>query len=313
MTIVEQQVGVDVSKGHLDISIGGEKAFRIPNTVLAVKQLAKRLAAGSVVHLESSGGYERVAQRVLAEAGIEVRIHNPRKVRRLADARSTTAKTDAIDAKHLAESGHLLTATQEKSAERQALCDISRTVTALKSDISKHKKRLGMPGIDECSRKALLKTVRFLEKQVEELQRDFLKKTAASAFALRYELAKSVPGVGPETARVLVSELPDDLSQLDRRRVASYAGVAPIDRSSGKFKGTSHTGRGNSHLKQALYMPALSVVRTHAWAKALYERQRALGKHFLVAIVAVMRRLICLVLAVLKRETPWKENLVQPH
>lgn len=313
MTIVEQQVGIDVSKDHLDISIGGEKAFRIPNTVQAVRQLLQRLARGSVVHLESSGGYERASQRVLTEAGIEVRIHNPRKVRRLADARSTTAKTDAIDAKHLAESGHLLTATQQKSAERQALCDISRTVTALKSDISKHKKRLGMPGIDECSRKALLKTVRFLEKQVAQLQRDFVSKTAASTFARRYEVARSIPGVGPELARVLVSELPDDLSELDRRRIASYAGVAPIDRSSGKFKGTSHTGCGNAHLKQALYMPALTVVRTHAWAKTLYESQRAKGKHFLVAIVAVMRRLICLVLAVLKRETPWQENLAQIH
>jgi transposase len=281
--------------------------------VQAVRQLPQRLGTKAIVHLESSGGYERVAQRVLAEAGIEVRIHNPRKVRRLADARSTTAKTDAIDAKHLAKSGHLLTATQLKSAERQALCDISRTITALKSDISKHKKRLGMPGIDECSRKALLKTVRFLEKQVAQLQKDFVARTKTSTFARRYELAKSVPGVGPELARVLVSELPDDLSELDRRRVASYAGVAPIDRSSGKFKGTSHTGRGNTHLKQALYMPALSVVNSHAWAKDLFERQRALGKHFLVAIIAVMRRLLCHILAVLKRESPWKENLVQIH
>lgn len=176
----------------------------------------------------------------------------------------------------------LLVATQVKSAERQALCDISRTITILKDDISKHKKRLGMPGIDACSRRALQKTVRFLERQVVQLQKDFIEKTASGSYARRYELAKSVPGVGPELARVLVSELPDDLSDLDRRRVASYAGVAPIDRSSGKFKGTSHTGRGNAHLKRALYMPALSILTSQAWAKEFYERQRLLGKHFLL-------------------------------
>ncbi len=122
----------------------------------------------------------------------------------------------------------------------------------------------------------------------------------------------SVPGVGPVTACAVVAELPDDLSGVSTAQAAAYAGLAPLDDSSGKRDGPKTVGRGNARLKAALYMPALGLVRRPGWARDLYTRLKDKGRRHQAAIVAVMRKLLTRVVAVLKRGTPWQENTTAP-
>src|SRR5436190_23315393 len=102
MDIVTPQVGIDVSKDWLDVSIGGGSVFRVRNDSSGCLALVERLCLPCVVHLEASGGYERLASRILGASGIEVRVHDPLKVRRLFQAAGPNAKTDSLDARSLA-------------------------------------------------------------------------------------------------------------------------------------------------------------------------------------------------------------------
>lgn len=306
MNIVVNQVGVDVSMGHLDFSINGGKPWRVPNDLAGVNLAISRIPLECVVHMESTGGYERLLRRELTKAGFEVRTHNPRKVRRLADARGVTAKTDALDARHLADSGSLLKPGAPKSAEREACCDISRAIAAIKDDIADHKKRLRMPELNIAAQQAYKSVILHLEKTVKQLEKEFVRALTETSMNQRYKIALSVRGVGPALARVAICELPEDLSWVNRRTSASFAGLAPINNDSGKFEGRAQIGRGNVHLKAALYMPAMALVSRPGWARDHYSRLRAAGRCHQQAAVAIMRRLLVLLVAVLKRGTPWE-------
>lgn len=312
MKSVSVEVGIDVSKEHLDVVIPGSKCFRVANTEAGLESLRNRLSPGSVVHLESSGGYERLAQRWLKQRGFSVRTHCPIKVRRMAQAKGLHSKTDALDAKHLADVGRELTPQEPKSTQREGLCDLSRTISSLKDAIADFKKRAGTPELDVEARNVIEETIRFIETQVQSLEKRFAERVKETELAQRYVLALSVPGVGPCLARTAVCELPENLDRFTPAQLTSYAGVAPRDCQSGKRKPVARVGFGNSKLKTALYMPAMSCVKTQLWARELYHRLKAKGQHHLQAAVAVMRRLLLRLIAVLKRGSAWKAEPISP-
>ncbi len=303
--MIVSRIGIDVSKAHLDVSIDQGKVFRTPNTDEGFRQLLQKLPAESHVHLESSGGYERRVRRALRQAGHNVSTHDPLKVRRIAQAGPRRGKTDALDARLLSRAGSLLPAQPEKSPEREALCDLSRAIDSLKDDVAKLKVQSKAPELDPVVQEAYARVIRSTGLEIEKLEQEFKRRVKTSGQAERYKLALSVPGVGPSLARVAVSELPEELGTT--AQTASYAGVAPLDRQSGQTRQPSRIGRGNSRLKAALYMPALSCVRRFDWAKDHYARLRARGRTHQQAMVAVMRRLLVRLAAVLKRGSPWQD------
>jgi len=305
MSIVASQVGIDVSLDWLDVSIDSGKAFRKPNTADGVRSLIQRLPAGSVIHLESSGGYERIPRSLLRKAGFEVRTHDPLKVKRQAQVEGRRGKTDALDARHLSNSGNLLKAQPEKSEARESLCDLSRTIQELKKAATQMTGRAARPGLATHAKNALKAAAAGLSLQAAKLEKEFVKMVKASPLADRYRLALSVQGVGPCLARVATSELPDRVHESTNAQLSSYAGIAPIDDNSGKKKAKARIRPGNAKLKAALYMPAMACVSRYEWAKDLYGRLRAKGRTHQQAIVAVMRRLLIRILDVVKRETPW--------
>jgi transposase len=302
------EVGIDVSKDFLDVCIDGGRPFRVPNTPEGCNALAERLPSGATVHLESSGGYERVPRRLLGAAGFQVRTHDPLKVRRMAQAKGQRGKTDALDARHLSGEGRSLTSQPEKSPEREALCDISRTIGELKATAAQLKTRAGLPALEDCARGALLRSADAIGLQVRILEKEYLGRVKASTLRQRHSLALTVPGVGPCLARVVSCELPESIEPFTDAQLTSYAGVAPIDDQSGKKKAPARIGRGNSRIKGALYMPALCCIRRQEWAKDLYARLRARGRVHQQAVVAVMRRLLLRILDVIRRGTPWVDK-----
>jgi transposase len=306
MHIVSNEVGIDVCKDWLDVSLEGARTFRASNTLAGIDQLEGRIPSGSVIHMESSGGYERLAHRELRSRGHLVRVHNPRKVRRLADVRGLSAKTDDLDARHLSTCGKVLPVRPDKSSQRESLCDISRAIQTLKADSSAYKKRIQTPELEPAVVGVYKELVKALELEIRELEKTFVQRVKGSSLKTKYAHALSVPGIGPVAARVLVSELHEELSGIGSRQVCSYAGLAPMDEASGKTIRASRLRKGNSHLKAAMYMPALTAIAKHQWAKDLYAGLRAKGRNHEQAIVPVMRRMLVRVVVVLKRGSPWQ-------
>lgn len=302
------QVGIDVSQNVLDVSIAGAAVFQIANQKGAIEKLAGRLPHPCEAHLEASGGYDRLVRRKLAGCGIPVHRHNPRKIRRYADVVSVSAKTDAIDARLLARVGAVITASPAKSEFREDLCDISRTISTFKRDRSDYKKRLKTPELCEYAAASIKAIIASLDEQIKKLEAAYVKLVRQSPLAERYRLLQTVPCIGPMTARVLTCELPEDLSEFTKGQISSYAGIAPLDNSSGKRKGTSHIGHGNTHVKGCLYMPGVSAIGSLPWATELYARLMAKGRLHEQAMVAVMRRLLTHAVAVAKRGSAWEAD-----
>lgn len=307
MNIVAPEVGIDVSKMELMISVDKGKPFKTSNTLEGAIQLARVLPPGSIIHLESTGGYERVAVKTLRDFGFEVRVHNPLRARRLAQGLGQRAKTDPIDARMLSATGSLLPVGKAKSDERKDLADFSRSIDALKKTIASYKKRAKMPGLDPDAKRAYETVIAILQKEARELEKRFAKRVKNSSCRLQYGLAQSVPHIGPVAARVCICELPEDLPEQSAAKMSSYAGIAPINHSSGNYNPPAKIARGNKRLKKALYMSAVSALRQEDWAKNLYQRLLAKGKTHDQAIIPIMRKLLVRVVCVLKRGTPWQD------
>lgn len=308
MSIVTSEVGIDVHKAKHFVSIDCGKPFEVENTQEALEQLVKELPHPCVVHVEASGGYERLLVRILREAGIDIRAHNALKAHRLSQAMGSAAKTDPVDSKALSARGKMLPICEPKTPERQALTDLSRALDSIRECIADLKKRRKMPEIDASAQAVYSDTIKALCAQLKAGRKQFEIQVKASSLAKLYEVANSLPGVGPETARTCLCELPENWKTASMEQLSAYAGLAPIDDASGQRTGKSHVGHGNKRLKGAFYMPALYAIKHLLWAQELYDGLRAKGRTHLQAIVAVMRRLFIRVVAVMKRGTPWVEE-----
>jgi len=302
-------VGIDVSKARLEVCLaseGGVRRLAFFNDGPGIRELVATCPPGCAVHLEATGGYERPVRRALQASGFDVRVHNPRRTRRFADLQGVSAKTDRLDAEVLSQAGALKAPARPKSAEQEELCDLSRHVQTLKGELAGHRKRAQCFGLTNAMLANLRRLDRALAKEIARLEAQYESVVRKSSRARDYELAQTVPCVGPGLARVLSAELPEDLANWNGRQIGSLAGVAPIDDESGEKARPSRVGgNANARLKAALYMPAMVAVQRQEWAKGLYARLRAKGKVHRQAIVAVMRRLLMKVLAVLRRGSAW--------
>ncbi len=128
------------------------------------------------------------------------------------------------------------------------------------------------------------------------------------ALQAKSELLRSMTGIGPATAAALISELPE-LGQLNHKQVARLVGVAPTNRDSGTLRGKRTTGGGRALLRKALYMPTIVAIRHNGQLKAFYQRLVDSGKPKLVALIAAMRKLLVILNAIVKQQTPWRNPL----
>ena len=119
------------------------------------------------------------------------------------------------------------------------------------------------------------------------------------------DLLASVPGVGPITARTLIAELPE-LGLLDRRRIASLAGLAPFTRQSGQWRGHAKIAGGRASVRAVLFTAAMSASRHNPTLNPVYKRLLAAGKPKMVALIAVARKLLTILNAILRTKTPWQ-------
>lgn len=301
-------VGIDVAKATLDIAVrpSGER-WQVSNDDAALKTLVPRLAAGAptLIVLEATGGFERAVVAALAAAGLPVVVANPRQVRDFARATGQLAKTDAIDAQVLA-----LFAERVRPAPRplpdaaaQALDALLTRRRQLLEMLVAEKNRLGLarPPV----RKGITQHIRWLERQLGDVDAELDTLIEQSpVWRATDDLLRSVPGVGPILSRTLLGELPE-LGRLNRKQIAALVGVAPLACDSGTLRGRRMVWGGRAPVRTVLYMSALVAARCNPVIRRFYQRLRAAGKPAKVALTACMRKLLTILNAMVRTNTPW--------
>jgi transposase len=304
-------VGIDVAKRRLDVHLrpSGE-GFTINHDGEEVTALVARLATlePTLIVLEATGGMEARLAAELAAAGLPVAVVNPRQVRAFARATGRLAKTDRLDAAAIARFAEAV-----RPPVRPLPDEATRHLGAL---VARRRQLLEMLTAERNRRQAAAPALhgridahlRWLEEALAEIERDLDGAVRGSAlWRAKEELLRSVPGVGPVSARTLLAELPE-LGSLTRRQVAALVGVAPFSRDSGKMRGRRTVWGGRAALRACLYMAAVAAARGSNPAIAgFYRRLRQAGKPAKVALTACMRKLVVTLNAMLRTDTAWKQ------
>jgi transposase len=304
----KQVAGIDVSKATLDVALlPAEQQYQVTNDAAGFTELLKRLSAAGVelVVMEATGGYETAAATSLAAAGLRVAVVNPRQVRDFAKATGRLAKTDRIDARVIAAFGQAIDPEIVRLADEQALELNALLVrrTQLVAMRVQESNRLGLTRGP--MHKQIKAHIAWLNKAIDALNVDLTTRLRKSpVWRAKDELLRSLKGIGPMTSGTLMVALPE-LGQLDRRSIAALAGVAPFNRDSGTRRGRRTIWAGRARVRTLLYMAATSAIRSNPVIKAFYARLTACGKPHKVAIVACMRKMLTILNAMVRTNTPW--------
>jgi len=298
--------GIDVSKDWLDVALG-EESLRVANEAAGVSSLIERLQAMSVelVVMEATGGYETQAASAIAAAGLKLAVVNPRQVRDFAKATGRLAKNDRIDAHVIAAFGQAIEPQithlpDEQARELQGL--LVRRSQLLGMRVQESNRLALMQG---AMRKQIKSHIAWLDQAIDEVNTDLTARLRQSpVWREKDELLRSLKGIGPITSGTLMSSLPE-LGELDRRSIAALVGVAPFNRDSGAFRGRRAIWGGRAHVRHVLYMAAIAAVRSNPVIKPFYERLIARGKPHKVAMVACMRKMLTILNAMMRSNTPW--------
>jgi transposase len=304
-------IGIDVSKGHLDLHARpAGTAQRLPNHPDGITALVSwvRALAPALVVLEATGGLEHPAAVALAAAGVPVAIVNPRQARRFAEAIGRVAKTDAIDAEVLARFAEQIRPEPRPlpDADTRALAELLDRRRQLLGIQTAEQNRLGS-ATGAAVRQDIEAHLRWLAKRLEGLDEDLAGAIRASpVWRVNDDLLRSIPGFGRVVSRTLLADLPE-LGTLSREQIAALVGVAPMNRDSGRWAGRRAIVGGRSRVRAVLYMAALSARRFNPVLKAFADRLAAAGKAAKVVLVAVARKLLVIANAVVRDQQPWRD------
>lgn len=302
-------VGIDVSKDRLDVHVlPSNLAFAVARDGKGIGELSERLKTllPTAIAVEATGGFETVVAAGLSSAGLPVVVVNPAQVRAFARALGKRAKTDPIDAAVIAA---FLAATRPEvrplpDEDTRRLADLvarRRQIVEMMTAERQREKRASAK-----TRKSIARLLRALEKELAVLDRDIDDAVRGSpVWRDKEDLLKSVPGIGDVTARTMLAELPE-LGQLDRRQIAALAGLAPWTRQSGQWRGRSFIGGGRPVVRSSLFIAAMVAARHNPTLKLFHQRLIAAGKPKKVAIVAVARKLLTILNAIIRDNRPWQ-------
>jgi transposase len=303
-------VGIDVSKERLDIAVrpSGE-AFFVERNAQGLELLVSRLRelVPQIVALEATGGFETIVAAALAGAGLPVVVVNPAQIRAFARAIGRHAKTDPIDAAVIA---HFAEATKPQvrplpDEATRMLADLVTRRRQIVEMIGAERQRERRISVQHL-KKSIARLLKALEKELASLDQDIDDAVRGSpAWREKEDLLASVPGIGPVIARTLIADLPE-LGQLSRKEIAALAGLAPFTRQSGQWRGKSFIAGGRAAVRSALFMGALVAKQHNPVLKAFFERLVATGKPKMVALIAVARKLLTILNAIIRDNRPWQ-------
>lgn len=308
MTSVPRFIGIDVSKQQLDVHIRpDDRHHQFPYDGIGVAALVQELhrLQPELIVLEATGGYEHQVVAELVNEQFQVAVVNPRWVRNFARASGQLAKSDAIDGAVLSEFADKMrpqprTLPDDNLIELRALLvrrrQIVDMIVAEKNRQENASKRIA---------RQIQTHINWLQKRLTEADDDLRQHIESSPiWKTKDTLLQSTPGIGPACSMTLLAALPE-LGLLNRHQIAALVGVAPINKDSGKFRGRRTTQGGRTQVRCVLFMSTLAAIRFNPTITRFYKRLLAAGKPKMVAIVACMRKLLTILNAMLKSDTPW--------
>jgi transposase len=296
-------VGIDVSKPTLTIALyPTAQVWDIPNQPDQWQALAAQLQKPPVqrVLLESSGGYEQGVAQTLQQAGLPVMVVPAQRARHFAKSMRGNLKTDRVDAQLLAYFACCYpapeaTAMPEGQAQLRALW--ARREQLVQMLEAEKKRRQGAP---ETVRASLERLIAVLEEEIAQIEAEVAALIEADAsLSQKAALLQTAVGVGAVVAYGLLAELPE-LGQVSREAIAALAGLAPVRRESGRWRGSARIGGGRWRVRRLLYLAAVVAVSHDARWRAVYEGLLAKGKPKKVALCAVARRLLVVLNAMVR-------------
>ncbi|WP_024815757.1 IS110 family transposase [Acidovorax sp. JHL-3] len=317
MSALSVTVGIDAAKAHVDVCVLGTHSDvqRFANDVdghLALAAALQSLDVGLVV-MEATGGYEAALTCALQAVGLHVAVVNPRHARDFARSMGRLAKTDAVDARMLAEMAAVLVHRVDLARYLRPVADeCQQWLAAL---VTRRRQLLAMLGSE---RQRLQITNRKLHPSIEAIitvikaQLDDLETQMVGHVREHFGeldgLLQSTNGIGPVASATLIAQLPE-LGRLNRREIAALVGVAPMSNDSGNRKGRRRVQGGRFEIRRVLYMATLTAARYNPVIRAFYERLKAAGKLPKVALVACMRKLLTMLNAMVRTGKPWDASL----
>lgn len=308
---VKTYVGIDVSKDRLDVHIlPSQNAFAVERNAEGLDQLIGRLKdlEPMIVAIEATGGFESLAVAALAAAALPVVVVNPRQVHNFAKALGLNAKTDPLDAFVIARFAEATKPAIRPAPDTEtiALADLLARRRQVVQMITAEKNRAMRHATNAALQKSIGRILKALELELARLDDDLDKMVKASpVWREKEDLLASVPGVGKVVARTLMAEMPE-LGKLNNKQVAALAGVAPWTRQSGQWRGKSMIGGGRSACRTVLFLAALSAKRHNKDLQSFALRLLNAGKPKMVVLIAVARKLLTILNAILRDGTTWQ-------
>lgn len=308
-------VGVDVSKGNLDIQLVDEY-FTVTNDNKGIKNFIQQLRAKQkqgfnivAVVFEASGGYERLLLKSLLQAKYPYRLAHANHVRNFAKATGRLAKTDKLDAELIRDYAQYLKITAEARIYSEITEEIKSLIKRreqLIDDRTRENNRL-----ETCHpklRQSLESHIRWLNKSIKEIEKALEELSKHEDVKEDYDILMSTPSVGFVMASALLGYLPE-LGKMEHKSLSALVGVAPYNHDSGKHIGQRYIKGGRKDIRNYLYLAALSSLRWNKEFKIFYDKLRAKGKPAKVALTALMRKLLIVLNSLMKKRVPWQERI----
>lgn len=291
-----QYIGIDVSQDFFDVyAIPCNKYHRFSNDTDGIKKCLSFLDTLKVnrVCCEATGKLEQAIARTLTDHGYMVDVVNPNRISAYRQCISVNAKTDILDAKLIADfamrmlkehrpmANAYIEELRELGMRRRQCVDIR---VQEKNRLKRCKHRLVTKDIKN--------SIAILDKRIAEFER-LIKQLIKEHLELKQKflILKSVPGIGDVVAMQLICDLPE-LGKLSKGEIAALVGVAPMNQDSGKRTNRTKIRGGRKHIRSALYMAAMAARRSNSHLKVFYENLVSNGKKRMVALVALMRKII---------------------
>jgi transposase len=308
--------GIDVAAAKLDLARHDQaQVHTYDNSPAGIALLCDQIRQqpATAIVVEATGGYETPLVVALAAEGLPVVVINPRQLRAFATAVGQLAKTDAIDARLIARFAHdvrppLRPIPEEKQRLFADLAARRRQLITLRTAELNRRQQQTRPELTASIDAVLLvlhQQIELLEEQMAQLIADDEQWTARDA------ILQSVSGVGPATSHALIADLPE-LGTIEHKQIAKLVGLAPLNRDSGKLRGRRTIVGGRATVRCALYMATFNAVRCNHQLRTFYQRLRAAGKPYKLAITACMRKLLTILNALVRDHTPWRNSTMNP-
>lgn len=307
MTLYNNFVGVDIGKFTFVVAVYNQKQTKeYDNTAEGIKEFLKEyrgiLSKGLCI-LETTGGYETRLLLTLCAKNIAVHRANTRKVKHFIRSYGNGAKTDKLDGKALAlygyERGERLELFVPQTKDALILYELVQRRKDLKRLLVAEKNRLQAPRADVI-KQSCQAMIEAISEQIKLITDELnLKINTDPVLKKKKEILKTVSGIGEITSTELLILLPE-LGKLSRRQIAALAGLAPIANDSGLYKGYRATGHGRSDIKPILFLSAMAARNSNSSLKSYYNRLIDAGKKKMVALTALMRKIIVIANARLK-------------